>query len=153
MGKKLRKEADRLGFTKLRKTVLYARAKKFRTTFSKYVPDTADAVRDYLTLHDPTLEQARSGGGRNNTWYFLAPQIQAYVEFVDKAAGFVVLNPSNHAIEISIFCDNEEHIRGLANAVNSVWEDGILAHMDWKKITKKFKVSQDEALAEWKKWL
>jgi hypothetical protein len=155
MGKKLRKQAEAEGLKKQQLTVLYARARKFRSTFSKYVPDCADAIRDYLALQDQTLLQEKSGGGRNSTYYYLASQINTYIELIDKAAGFAVVNPSNHAIQINIFTENQEYIRGIANAVNSIWSDvdGILAHMDWKKIEKKFKVSRDDCIAEWNKWL
>lgn len=150
MGKKVPKRAEELGLTKLRMTILYARPRKIRTTFSKYVPDTADAIRDYVSPLDPSLVQGRSGGGRNNTYYYLAPEVNLYVEVADKAAGFVVVNPANHAIQISIFCDNDEHVRGIANAVNQRFADGILAHMDWKKIEKKFKVKREDCIAAWK---
>ncbi|MHA1265238.1 MAG: hypothetical protein ACTSRS_08410 [Candidatus Helarchaeota archaeon] len=155
MGKKVRKQAEASGLKNQKHTILYARARKFRTTFSKYVPDCADAIRDYLTLQDSTLLQGKSGGGRNSTYYYLAPQIHVYVELLDKTSGFAVVNPSNHAIQINIWTDNEDYVRGIANAVNSCWADadGILAHMDWKKIEKKYKVNRDDCIAEWKKWL
>ncbi|HUX98500.1 MAG TPA: hypothetical protein VMV49_02985 [Candidatus Deferrimicrobium sp.] len=153
MGKKIPKQAEELGITKQRLTILYARAKKIRMTFTKYVPDTADAIRDYITLQDPTMIQDRTGGGRNNTWYYLAPQAQIYVEYFDKAAGFQIVNPSNHAVQINIFTDNLEHVRGIANAVNNCWEDGILAHMEWKKIEGKYKIKADDCIAAWKQWL
>lgn len=145
MGKKVRKQAEELGLTKLRRTILYARPRKTRMIFSKRVPDTADAIRDYINLLDPSFVQGSSGGGRNNTFYYLAPQANLYVEVADTAAGFVVHNPKNHAIQISIFSDNDEHIRGIANAVNQRFADGILAHMDWKKIEKKIQ-SQERGL-------
>ena len=150
MGKKVRKQAEELGLTKLRTTMLYARPRKTKMTFSKYVPDIAHAIRDYIKLLDPSFVQASSGGGRNNTYYYLAPQANLYVEIVDKAVGFVVINPVNHAIQISIFSDNDEHIRGIAKAVNQRFADGILAHMDWKKIEKKFKVKREDCIAAWK---
>lgn len=139
MGKKVRKRAGELGLTKLRMTILYARPRKMRMIFSKYVPDTADAIRDYVSTLDPSFVQSSSGGGRNNTYYYLAPQANLYVEVADKATGFALPNPANHAIQINIFSDNDEHIREIADAVNQQFADGILAHMDWKKTEKNSK--------------
>ncbi|MHA1649668.1 MAG: hypothetical protein ACTSYB_05705 [Candidatus Helarchaeota archaeon] len=155
MGKKVRKQAQKLGFTNLPVTELYARARKIKTTFSKYVPDVARVIYDYIMLQDPSMLHDRSGGGRNNSYYYLSEKLQLYVEVFDKAAGFVVANPSNHAIQIKIYTKDEDLVRTIANAVNSIYvdADGMLAHMDWRKIEKKFKVKRDDCIATWKKFL
>ncbi|MHA1279116.1 MAG: hypothetical protein ACTSQI_21115 [Candidatus Helarchaeota archaeon] len=153
MGKKVLKLAKQLGLLGLPLYVLYGRAKKIRMTFSKYVPDVADAIRDFLTLKDENLIQGRSGGGRNNSFYYLSEALQLFVQVVDKASGFVVVNPSNHAIQFNIYTKDEELVRGIAQTINQIWEDGILAHMEWKKIEKKFKVNAEDGIAQWNKWL
>ena len=153
MGSKVQKQAIQLGLNKQRLTALYGRPRKFRMTFSKYVPDVADTIRDYITLRDPSLIQDKSGGGRNNSYYYLSQQAQIYVELFDKTAGFAVVDPSNHALQINIYCNDEELIRGIAQAINNLYEDGILAHIEWKKIEGKYKIKADDCIAEWNKWL
>lgn len=153
MGKKrILEEVRALGLTKQHLTILYARPRKLRRTFAKIVPDIADAVRDHIAFLDSSFIQARSGGVRTNSFYYLAANIKLYVEVFDKAAGFVTHNPANHAIQINIFSDNEQNVRGIANVVNSIWadSDGLLAHMDWKRIEKKFKVKREDCIAAWK---
>ena len=149
----IRKQANNLGLTKLRMTLLYARPKKLSLLFAKHKPDTADVIQDYMKLIDPSSVESSSGGARNSTYYCLAPQEKFYVEIIDKAAGIWVASPANHALQISIFSDNDEHIRGIANTVNQRWEDGILPHMDWKKIEKKYKVKREDAIATWNHFL
>lgn len=151
MGSKALKEAKNLGLLKLRHTAIYSRARKIRATFSKYIPDVADEIRDYILASDPDLVHDRSGGGRNNSFFYLSTKLQLFVQVTDKAAGFAVVNPSNHAIQIEIYCDNDEIIRGIAKAVNDVYADegGMLAHMEWNKIEKKFKVKADDCIATW----
>ena len=150
MGKKVRKKAESLGLKKQRHTILYACPRRTRTTYSRAVPDVADAIRDYVTLLDPTMLQDRSGGIHND-YYYLAASFNLYVEVIGTAA----FNLANRIQQINIYTENEEYIRGVANAVNSLWDDagGLLAHMVWKTVEKKFKVSQEACIAEWKKWL
>jgi hypothetical protein len=149
MVNKLRKEADNIGLTKQRLTQIYARARHIRMTFTKYIPDTTDAIRDYVNLLDSTFKQDRSGGGRNNSFYYLSTVANIYVEVFDKAAGFAVTNPDNHAMQINIYSNNDEHVRGMAKAVNGIFEDGMLAHLDWKKIEGKFKIKSEDCIKVW----
>jgi len=154
MGSKVQKHATLLGLTKSRLTTLYAQAKKFRMTLNKWVPDLADIIRDYINFQDPSFIQDRSGGGRNNSYYYLSQKAQIYVEVFDKSSFGGGNMVQNRVIQINIYCDNEEDIRGIAQSVTR-GEDRIkfLAHIDWKKIEGKFKVKTDDCLAEWKKWL
>ena len=77
------------------------------------------------------------------------------MEVNDKAAGFAAVKPANRVLEINIYTENEEYIWGIAITVNSIWTDadGLLTHMIWKKIEKKFKVKQEDVIAEWTKLL
>ena len=151
MGKKVRKEAEALGLKKLRHTVLYTRPRGIRATFSKHVVDAADAIRDYIAMNDSTLVWDRSGGGRSNSFYYLSAALNLYVEVIDKAA----FKLANRIIQINIYTENEEHIRGVANAANSIWAgtDGLFANINWKNVEKKFKVTKEDCIAEWNKWL
>jgi hypothetical protein len=156
MGSKVQKQAQQLGFIKARHITLYARPRKLRMTFSKSVPDVVDAIRDYIALQDSTLTIDKSGGGRNISFYILAPKAQIYVEALIDMKGAIVVkavNTSNMAIQINIYSNNDEYIRGIANAVNILYEDGMLAHLEFNKFEEKFLVKQEDLIAEWEKWL
>jgi hypothetical protein len=156
MGSKVQKQAQQLGFINARHIILYARPRKLRMTFSKSVPDVVDAIRDYIALQDSTLTIDKSGGGRNISFYILAPKAQIYVEAIIDMKGAIVVkavNTSNMAIQINIYSNNDEYIRGIANAVNILYEDGMLAHLEFNKFEEKFLVKQEDLIAEWEKWL
>ncbi len=152
MGEKVRKRAERLGLIKLRPTILYGRPKKIRRMASKGKPDIADAIRDYMRLLDPNSVEDSSMRMKSMsvTYYSIAPQANLYVEVLLKIAGLSIkVKPVNWALQISIFSDNNEHIRGIANAVNQIWEDKILAHIDWKIVEKKYNVKRKDCIAAW----
>ena len=156
MGSKVQKQAQQLGLTNARHIILYARPRKLRMTFSKSVPDVVDAIRDYIALQDSTLTIDKSGGGRNISFYILAPKAQIYVEAIIDMKGAIVVkavDPSNMAIQINIYSDDDEYIRGIANAVNILYEDGMLAHLEFSKFEEKFQVKQEDLIAEWENWL
>jgi hypothetical protein len=79
MGSKIQKQAQQLGLINARHITLYARPNKLRMTFSKSVPDVVDAIRDYIALQDSTVTVDKSGGGRNFSYYILAPKAQIYL--------------------------------------------------------------------------
>ncbi|HUX99964.1 MAG TPA: hypothetical protein VMV49_10460 [Candidatus Deferrimicrobium sp.] len=149
MGSKVRQQADSLGITQQQLTTLYAQAHRYRRTASKFIPDVGDEIRDFMTLINPAIAQDKAGGGRNFTFHYLSIIANLYVEVVDKSAGLVAANPSNRAIQINIYSNNEEYIQGIAKAVNQVFENGMLANIDWKKIEKTFKVKSEDCIATW----
>jgi len=153
MGSKVQKQAQQLGLNKARQIVLYARPRKLRMTFSKSVPDVVDAIRDYIAMQDATLTLDKSGGGRNFSYYILAPKAQIYIEAITKMAGLMAVDTSNMAMQLNIYSNNDQHVRGIANAVNVLYEDGMLAHLEFNKFEKKYSVKQEAIIAEWRKWL
>lgn len=153
MGSKVQKQAIQLGLTKLRQTTLYAHSNTGRLTYSKKVPDTADIVRDLINLQDTTFIQDRTGSQKDEVYYYLSQKAQIYVEVFHKVAGFNFRPPTNHVNKVNIYCNNEDMIRGIARAINNVFEDGMLAHLDWKKFEEQYKVKAEDITAEWKKWL
>ena len=149
MGKEALKEAQALGLTNLPLTTLYGRPKNFKMTFSKSKPDTINLMQKYLTQIDPSTKLNSSGGGRNNTFYCVAPQARTYVQVTDKMAGMVGYNMNNHTCEIKIYSDDIEMVKQLARTVSQAWPDGILPHVDWGKIEKKYKVRREDCIAAW----
>ncbi|NVM54015.1 MAG: hypothetical protein HWN66_09975 [Candidatus Helarchaeota archaeon] len=156
MGKeKVPKQAEELGFTKFRMTILYARPQNIsirQRVLTRYIPDVIYDIRDYIARNDSSLIEEMVGT-KNVTAYYLAQKMNLYVVIFDKAAFWTIMNPAKHALQINIFSNNEEHVRGIANVVNHLWVDGILAHMDWKWIEKKYKVDREDCIATWKEFL
>lgn len=118
-------------------------------TFSKFVGDTADTIRDYLTMIDPTTMVGRSGSGRNNTYYYLAPRAKVYVEVIRKTVGMNANNPGNMVNKINIYSKFRAHTMAIASRLDNIFPDGMLAHMNWGQIEKKFFVSREHCIATW----
>lgn len=152
MGKEVRKHAEKLGLTNLRLTTLYSRPRSIRQKpgfLTRYIPDLAESIRDFISWNYPPLTESKFGV-KNVTYYYLAPQAELFIEIYDKPAFWTIDNPAKHALQINIFCNDEEIIHEIANVVDSIWEDGILAHMDWNRIEKSFDVKRDDCIATWK---
>ncbi|MBN1802349.1 MAG: hypothetical protein JW891_12635 [Candidatus Lokiarchaeota archaeon] len=153
MGKKCKKEAEKLGILNLPKYTFYGRPKGLKMKFSKYKPKFANEIRNWLLTFDPATTESESGGGRNNTFMMLAPQAGIYIEIADKMAGYAVPNPGNHVFEMNIHTDKMDVVKEIVKIVNSRWEDGIVPHLDVKKIEKKFKVNGTEVINAWNQFL
>ena len=150
MVEKIRQQADELGITKLRKTILYGHPTKVRQTFGRVVPNTDRAMRDYLRQFDPSAIEGRAGVYMKVfTYYLLAPQIKVYIIDIDSLTGWVY-KPLSHALKITIFSDNDEYIRGIANTLNQLWDGKILDNIIWKRIEKAYKVKKEDCIATWK---
>ncbi|NVM34619.1 MAG: hypothetical protein HWN81_03425 [Candidatus Lokiarchaeota archaeon] len=153
MGKKLQKQAMQLGLTNLPKYTFFGRPKKLKMKFSKYKPDLAYTVENWMKNLDPSTAAEESGGGRNNTFFYLASQIGMYVEIADKMAGVAVPNPGNHASKIDIYTNNEDYVRTIVRIINTIWDDGILNHLDFQKLEKKYKVRREDIINAWNAFL
>jgi len=153
MGKKLKKEAAKLGITSQPKYTFYARPRKLKMKFSKYKPDIAYKIENFMMSIDPSTMSTESGGGRNNTFYFLSTQMNMYAEIADRMAGMIVPNPINHAIQIDIYTNNQDYIKSIVRDINNIWDDGILAHLDIHKLAKKYKVREEDIINAWKSFL
>ena len=153
MGKKLKKQAINSGMTNLPKYTFFGKPKGLKMKFSKYKPKFVLAIRDWMRSVDPSAAEDESGGGRNNTFYLLSTQMGLYLEMPDKIAGFAVVNPDNHAMQIDIYTQNEEYVRTIVNIINDIWSDGILAHLNLQKLEKKFKVSGSDIEQAWRNFL
>lgn len=153
MVNKIRKQADQQGITKLKSVVLYGRPKKMKMMFSKSKPDVVSIIGDYMNLNDPDFAQGSSGGGRNNTFFLIAPQLNLYAEVSDKTAGFAAVDPSNHVLKIEIFSGSEEHIRTIAQRIDNQWDDGIMPHIEWQKLKSKYKFDKGDIIELWDYYL
>ena len=152
MVEQIPKQADELGITKLRKTVLYGHPTGTRRTFGRVVPDFDREMRDYLKLDDPSVIDGRGGGSRSHTYYLLAPQLKIYIEDKTKLTGWADKNTS-HSLQITIYTDNEDNLRKIAQHLNKLWDGKLLENIIWKKIQKSYKVNKEECIAAWKELL
>jgi hypothetical protein len=153
MGNKMRKQAEELGFMEFPMTVLYTRPRNLRPTFATTICDNVDVIRAYLKQLDPAFSQDRSGGSRNTTHYFLAPQLKVYVELVSKTVGQVIYNPANHVNEIKVYSKFKAHVINIVSRLDEIFPDGMLRHMDWTKIENTFMALKEEAIQTWKTYL
>ena len=152
MGKKLQKEAMRLGLTDLPKYTFYAQPRKTKVKFSKTKPDFAYIVEDWMKSVDPSTAQDETGAGVNNTFYYMAPQIGVYVEIADKV-GLFAFSPDKHVSKIDIYTNTEDHVRTIVKKINAIWDDGILPHLDFKRLENKYKVGREDIISGWNAFL
>jgi len=164
MGKGLKKEAMQLGLTKLPKYTFYGRPKKIKMKFYKpdtliitrypfWKPDTAYVIENWMTSIDPSCAMKKSPGARSFNFFYMSTQLGVYVEVYNKIAGVSPFNPDNYVSQIDIYTNNEDHVRAIAKGFNSLWDDGILPHIDFKKIEKKFKVGKEDVIKQWNAFL
>ncbi len=154
-GKQIIKQAAELGLNNLPLTNLYGQPRKIKMMFSKNVPDYVSIIRDYLTLQDPEFEMKIHRGGRTRKDFFISVKESLYIETLGKMSGILGVDPSNHLFQISFYTKNEEHIRQIVKSIDEQFSDvgGILAHINWEKIKKVYKVEKEDCLAIWNKYL
>ena len=54
---------------------------------------------------------------------------------------------------MDIYGKNEDLVRQIVKMTNDQWKEGIIAHLDLKKIEKKFKISSDDVINSWNQFL
>ena len=153
MGHKLQKEAARLGLTDQPKYTFFMRPRKMKMKFSKYKPDVVYIIEQFIMGLDPETRNGESGGGRNNTFYYLSPKINFYAEIADKMAAMVIHNPDNHVLKIDLYTNNQDYVKAIVQSINSIWEDGIVNHLNLKKLANKYKVNPDDIVKAWQAFL
>lgn len=155
MTKSLRRRAEKLNLLNLPKPILYASAGRARTNgavlkiYRTFVPDTAIVIRKYLESLYWDTEMGISRASRNKEIFILASEINVFVEINCRMSGMNVRKGSNHMLKINIYSDKKEYIKGIANAINSHFADGILANINWDKMEKVFKIDRERSIASW----
>ena len=164
MGKKkskqIQKEAEVLGFKNLQKYTFFGQRKGgavIKTDTKKHafrhnMPRFLIKIIQWLESIDPSTQESDAGGGRNVTFYLLSPQAGVYIEVDDRIAGALDIT-RNHVYKMDIYGQNKDSIRQIVKMVNEQWKDGIIAHLDLKKIEKKFKISSEEVINSWNQFL
>lgn len=142
-------QVNALGLDKQRMTVLYAQPRSIGMIYGRSYPDIIWAIREYVHSTDPYFLESRSLSMNNSMYFFLATTNRLFVEIRDNFG----IRTSSHAIEIKIYSDDLQYTRAIAQAVNRVYEDGILPHIKWKKVAKKYGINKDLCIAEWEKLL
>ena len=154
-GKKIIRQAEEMGFKELPLTVFYGRPRKVKMTFSKNIPDYVAIIRDWFTGKDPETLFKVDRGGRTRRDIFLSTKEKIYVENLGKMSGFAGMDPENHLFEVSFWTENDEIIREFVKSIDQRFSDvgGILQHINWEKIRKKYKVDKEDCLLTWNKYL
>ncbi|MHA2051824.1 MAG: hypothetical protein ACW986_19595, partial [Promethearchaeota archaeon] len=91
--------------------------------------------------------------GRSSRYYYLAPQANLYVEIIDKISGFSGWAEDNHVNKIDIYTENPDFVKAIAKVINDIWEDGIVNHLNLKKLQSKFKVRGEDIINAWNSFL
>ena len=164
MGKKkskqIIKEAESLGFKTLQKYTFFGQrggGSLIKTdtkghTFKHNYPGFIIRIIKWLESIDSSTQESETGGARNITFYILSPQAGVYLEVDDRIAGALDI-PHNHVYKMDIYSQKDDLVKQIVKNINDQWEEGILAHLDLKKIEKKFKVSPDDVTNAWNKFL
>ncbi len=164
MGKKkakeIQKKAETLGLKNLQKYTFFGQRKgaailKTETkkhTFRHNMPKFLIKIIKWLESNDPSTQETDAGGGRNITFYLISPQSGVYIEVDDRIAGALDI-PRNHVYKMDIYGQSEGSVRQIVKMVNDQWKDGIIAHLDLKKIEKKFKISSENVIYSWNQFL
>ncbi len=155
MGKKVQKEAMQLGLTNLPKYTFYTQPRKVKAKASKVKPDIAYVVENWMTSIDPSTKTDESGG-RTSDYYYLAPGINIYVEVESKMfakSRFTMYNADKQVTKFDIYTNNEDYVRTLAKGINEIWDDGMIPHLNFEKLEKKFKVGKEDIVSPWNTFL
>ena len=164
MGKKkakeIQKKAETLGLTNLQKYTFFGQRKggavlKKETkkhTFRHNVPNFIIKIINWLESTDPSTQESDAGGGRNVFFYIISPQTGIYIEVDDRIAGALDIS-RNHVYKMDIYVQNEDSVRQIVKMVNEQWKEGIIEHLEFNKIEKKFKISSDDVINSWNKFL
>jgi len=153
IGKQAQSQAKQLGLTNQPQYTFYGGPRKIKVKFSKIKPDFAYIVEDWMKSVDPSTTMSESAGARRSSYYYLAPQINVYVEIADKLSGYFAYSEDNHACKIDIYTNNEDHVRTIVRSFNAQWDDGIVPHLNLKKLEKKYKVKGEDVVKAWNSFL
>ncbi len=155
MGKGTKKEAMQLGLTNLPKYTFYCQPKKVKAKASKVKPDIAYVVENWMTSIDPSTKMSESGG-RTSEYFYLAPGINTYVEVTSRMfakSRFTMYNADKQVTKFDIYTNNEDHVRAIAKDTNAIWDDGMIPHLNFQKLEKKFKVGKEDIMSTWNTFL
>jgi hypothetical protein len=154
MGKEAYKKAKKLGMLNKPKYTFYYTPKKIKHKFSKIKPDVAYLIEDWMVKIDPsTIMSETQATSKTFVFFHVAPNANLYVQVVFKMSGYMNFNAETHAAKIDIFTDNQDHPKAIVQGINKIWEDGIVNHLNLKRLGKKFKVSSEEILNAWNSFL
>ena len=146
MGKQVQKKAIQLGLTNQPKYTFYVQPRKVKGKFSRVKPDFAYIIENWMNDIDSSNSMSEIARGRSYSFYYMAPELNIYVELVDKIGGGIAYNEANHAIKIDIYTNNEDYVRALVKGINGIWDDGIVPHLNIPKLEKKFKVKGEDII-------
>ena len=144
------KQAETLGLTSLKETILYARTKKIEKKLGKSYFNVTWAIRSYIYDIEPRMVETRHTQTEKeiDTYYFLAPKTPLFVQVNFKGTY------DKGSLEIKIYCNEAEHIRGIAKAINSLFKKGILAEKKlWKIVKIEYDIDEEACIAAWRELL
>ena len=154
MSWEIQKQAKELGLIDMPKYTFYAQPRKNKPMYSKFKPDIANLVEEWMkNLDSTTAIKETMLGPRSSCYYYLAPQLNVYVEILDKISGYFAWSEANHVNKIDIYTNNQDYVKTIVKGINDIWDGGILSNLNIKKIEKKFKVKGEEIINAWNSFL
>lgn len=153
MGKEIQRRAMQLGLTNQPIYTFYAQPRKIKAKFSKIKPDIAYIIENWMNSVDSSAAQSEKSGGRSSKYYNVAPALNLYVEIVDRLSGTFAYSEGNHVCKIDIYTNNEDHVRAIVKSINGIWDDGIIPHLNIKKLEKKFKIKGEGIINAWEAYI
>ncbi|MHA2282436.1 MAG: hypothetical protein ACXAC5_16455 [Promethearchaeota archaeon] len=146
MGRKLQKQAKSIGLTNLPKYTFYCQPKGIKTKFSTTKPKFIYPIVDWLRSFDQSVQDDDTGSARQVWSFILAPQAGVYIESTSKIAGFNARSASNYVSQVDIYTENADIVKEVVKILYYQWEDGMVNHVNFEKIEKKFKVKRDDII-------
>ncbi|MFW9969898.1 MAG: hypothetical protein ACFFDF_06830 [Candidatus Odinarchaeota archaeon] len=154
MGKEAQNQAKKLGMMNKPQYTFYYSPKTIKAKFSKFKPDIAYIIDDWIkNIDSSAIVSESTSGGRTAKFFYLAPQANVYVEILDKISGYLAYSTDNHVNKIDIYADNQDYVRAIVQGINNIWEDGIVNHLKLKKLQSKFKVRGEDIINAWSSFL
>ncbi|MFW9818931.1 MAG: hypothetical protein ACFFE5_04925 [Candidatus Thorarchaeota archaeon] len=154
MGREAQSRAKKLGMMSKPQYTFYYSPRKVKAKFSKIKPDVAYLIEDWIKQVDPSsIISESTTGGRSAKFFYLAPQINVYIEILDKISGYLAYSTDNHVNKIDIYTDNQDYVKAIVQGINNIWEDGLINNLRYKKLRSKFKVREEDIANAWKSFL
>ncbi|MHA2185852.1 MAG: hypothetical protein ACXAAI_12735 [Promethearchaeota archaeon] len=146
MGKAVQRQAKSMGLMNLPKYTFYCQPAGIKRKFSTTTPRFIYTINDWVASFDQSCQRDDAGGGRTAWSFILAPQSGLYIEITSKIAGFSAMSAENYVSQVDIYTENTDNVKTIVKILNDQWPDGMLNHIDLRKIEKKFKVNGNDVV-------
>jgi hypothetical protein len=170
LAKGVKKEAMELGLMNLPKYTFYCQPKKVKKqsligvirqkSYFGVKPDIAYVVENWMTNIDPSTKMGTGPpvrGSFSAIFYYLGFGINTFVEITSivfaKSYSSKTYNANKQVVKFDIYTNNEEYVRAIAKEINAIWNDGMISHLNFKKLVDEFGVGKEDAMSTWNSYI